>query len=1055
MWKEDTRSAKGIVQSTGLRIYLLGPLRIERDQEIIRLSRRKVEALLAYLLLHPERQTRDHLATLFWGDSSDSQARHSLRTALAALRKEVAADLLLIDRDHVQLNPDYTVWTDLDELLALEDELETLNPAALPARLALWQGELLAGFYEEWLTSEREHYRTRLLTLFLQVTQLLRSRSDYSTAILVAQQILAIDPANEPAHQHLMFCYVATGNRPAALRQYEQCERALLTDLDAPPMPETTALYHWIKQQTGTEAAIAARITNLPIPLTSFVGRTEETAAVKQLLTPPTGKTRLLTLTGAGGSGKTRLAIQAATDLIDRFVHGIWWVELAALTTGDQVAQAVAKALGVAERANEALLHSLIDFLGDKPLLLLIDNCEHLVEATAQLVSALLSACPQLQIMTTSREALNVPGETLWPVPTLTLPDPQAIPLTDLLGQFACIRLFYERACTVQPTFQLTLANAPAVIAICSQLDGIPLAIELAAARVKVLSVEQIAARLTDHLGARFALLTQGSRTAQPRQQTLRAAIDWSYDLLDEAERRLFHTVAIFRGGFTLDALEQIVDSGYWGLDAQGEGVHSNAQRPIANIHYPLDLLTQLVDKSLVIVEPREGDNRYRLLETLREYALERFPPGAAFHTIQRRHADFFRHWAEEAAPHLLAAQQQQWLDRFEIEHPNLRAALDYLLAAGASEAAMRLAVAAVRFWGTRGYVSEGHAWLQRALTQRTEVALAIVAQALNAAGFLSFRQSDSTEAMAFFQQSLALFQQVEDDRGIAEVLQNMAMVEIPQANFTLAQQHLEQSLALYRLLQDDYGIARVQQHQGHMAYDQDRFADASDHFVESLAHYRRLGDQVRIANVLLNLGTTLTMLGDFATAQAHHQECLALARAIGHQGLMGSVLRSLGRRALEQNEFTQAHRYAEESLQITRAIGDKGNAGYALLLLGNVARKQGDYRQAFAYYCQNLQTMVALNYKWSIYDALEHIATLLVEFKQHPQAVTHFLGAAQALRQAIGNPMSATYAAAYEQQTTTLRQQLGDRAFAALWAEGQTIPLPQLVTEATQLVVT
>jgi len=1032
-------------QRSGLRIYLLGPLRIEHNNRPIHLSRRKVEVLLAYLLLHPERQTRDYLATLFWGDSSDSQARHSLRTALAALRKEVTADLLLVDRDHVQLNPDCTVWTDLYELLATEDDLDKLNPSLLQARLALWQGELLAGFYEEWLTSEREHYRMRLLTLFLQVTQALRSQSDYGTAIMVAQQILAVDPASEQAHQHLMFCYVATGDRPAALRQYEQCERALFTELDAPPMPETTALYHWIKQQVGTEAAAAAKITNLPIPLTSFVGRTEETAAVKRLLNPLTGKTRLLTLTGAGGSGKTRLAIQAATDLIDRYAYGVWWVELAALTTDDQVVRAVAKALGVGEHANEALLQSVIQFLADKPLLLIIDNCEHLLAATAQFVSELLSYCPYIQIMTTSRTALNVPGETLWPVPTLALPNPQQIPLADLLGQFACIRLFVERASAVQPGFQLTLANALAVVAICTQLDGIPLAIELAAARVKVLPVEEIAARLTQRLGARFDLLTQGNRTAQPRQQTLRAAIDWSYKLLAETERQLFQLVAVFRGGFTLEALEQIVD-------AQSQGA------PLV-IQNSLDLLTQLVDQSLVIVEIQGEESRYRLLETLREYALEQLAASPELPAIHRRHAEFFLQWAEQAAPHLLASQQQQWLNRFEVEHPNLRAALDYWLAAGENEHALRLAVAAVRFWGTRGYVSEGRAWLQKALAGRahlpSEISSANRAKALNAAGSLSFRQGDLAEAMALFQQSLTLFQQLEDEQGIAEVLQNMAMVEIPRANFALAQQYLEQSLALYRPMQDDYGIARAQQHLGHLAYDQDRYADARDYFVESLGRYRRLGDQVPIANVLLNLGTTLDLLGDFATAQAHHQECLTIARALGHQGIMGAVLRSLGRRALEQNEYAQARSYGEESLRLMRGLGDKGNAGYALLLLGNVARKQGDHRQALTYYTQNLQMMVALNYKWSIYDALEHIASLLVESTQQPQVAVHFLGAAQALRQAIGHTMNATYAAAYEQQTTALRQQLGESAFAELWAAGQTAPLAQLVIKAEQLAVT
>ena len=1035
-------------QRAGLCVYLLGPLRVELDGGAINLSRRKVESLLVYLLLHPEPQTREQLATLLWGDTADSQARHSLRTALATLRKEVDPDLLLVDRDRVQRNPAFPLWTDLDALLAWEGKLESANSALFQRQLALWQGELAAGLYDEWLTGEREYYRARLLKLFLQVTQTLRTRSDYGAAIAVAQQILTVDPANEEAHQHLMFCYVAAGDRPAALRQYEQCERALQADLDVPPMPATTALYQWIKQQAGAEGGAAAKITNLPIPLTSFVGRTAAMTAVKRLLTPAPQAARLLTLSGAGGSGKTRLAIQVATDLIDRFAHGVWWVELAALTDDAQVVLAVARALGINAAPHVPVLDAIANFVGDKALLLVIDNCEHLIEAVAHLATTLLSRCPNLQLLTTSREALNITGETLWPVPTLSLPDPQEIGLTDLLLQFECIRLFFERATAVQPSFQLTLANAPAVIEICTRLDGIPLAIELAAARVKVLPVEQIAARLTSTLGARFALLTQGQRTAQPRQQTLRAAIDWSYDLLDEAERRLFRLVAVFRGGFTLEALEQVVNA------AVMDG--------LSTIDNLLDLLTQLVDKSLVIVE-QQAQTRYHLLETLREYALEQFPTPAEWQAVQHRHALCLLAWAEQAAPHLLESQQQAWLNQFEVEQANLRAALDYLYTSAAYDPAMRLAVAMGRFWGARGYMSEGRAWFEKLLTKRTDaapssvapasVAPTSVAKALNAAGFLSFRQSDFAEALALFTQGLALFQQLDDVQGMAETLQNLASVEIPQGKIALAQQHLEQSLALCQQLQDNYGIARIQQHLGHLAYDQDKLTEARAYFVESLARYRAFGDQVRIANLLLNLGNTVKLLGDHATAQRALQECLTISRAIGHQGLIGTVLRSLGLEALEQKAYTQARLYGEESLQLMRAIGDKSNMGFALLLLGKVAHKLGENQQAVTYYGQNLQIMVALNYRWPIYDVLEQIAALLLETDQQLHAAARFLGVAHAIRQETGNT-DATATKDVDQSVTNLRQQLGNDRFNRLWTAGQTAPLAEIVAEVAALSV-
>ena len=568
--------------------------------------------------------------------------------------------------------------------------------------------------------AEREHYGTRLLNLFLQVTQNLRAHSEYGQAIAVAQRMLLIDPANEHAHQHLMFCYVASGDRPAALRQYELCERALADELDAEPMPETIALYQWIKQYDGDETAPAAKITNLPIPLSSFVGRTRETAEVKRLLTlaPTTkgkksndrngtdragadknGAVRLLTLIGAGGSGKTRLAIQTATDLIDSFAHGVWWVELAGIGDGGLVARAVAKVLGVREVGDQPVIQRVADFVNDKRMLMVIDNCEHLIEPSAQVATALLERCPNLQVLATSREPLNITGEMLWQVPTFAVPDPAKSTLVDLLMQFESLRLFVERAATVKPGFTLTPENAKAVVEICKQLDGIPLAIELAAARVKLLTVEQIATYLTRALGARFELLTQGSRAAMPRHQTLRATIDWSYDLLDEAERLLFRQVAVFRGGFTLELLEKIVAA-----ERQGN------RRANANT---LDLLAQLVDKSLVIVEGYGEQNRYRLLETLREYALEQFPSADELQRYQQHHAETFLHLAEEAEPELIRSQQQSWLNKLDVEHDNLRAALDYLLTHADGEAGIRHVNSAAPFLGG--------SWLCRRRTQLAE----------------------------------------------------------------------------------------------------------------------------------------------------------------------------------------------------------------------------------------------------------------------------------------------------------------------------------------------
>lgn len=1045
-----TRIAASVPGAAGLRIYLLGPLRIERDGAPLVLPRRKVELLLAYLLLHPEPQTRDHLATLFWGDSSDAQARHSLRTALATVRKAIAADLLLTDREQVQRNPDFPCWVDLHDLLAVATELETISGDLLLAKLAWWQGDLLAGFYEEWLVFDREHYRERLLKLGLQATQALRARSEYTGAIAVAQQVLTRDPANEHAHQHLMFCYMAAGDRPAALRQYELCERTLRDDLDVPPLPETTALYHWLRQHSATEAA-AAKITNLPIPLTSFVGRTQATADLKRLLSPASGKTRLLTLTGAGGSGKTRLAIQAATDLIDSFADGVWWVELAALTADEQVARAVAKALGVVERPHEDVLTAITTFLGDKELLLVIDNCEHLVAASADLVTALLSRCPHLQILTTSREALHVAGELTWQVPTLALPNPQQVVLTDLLLQFECIRLFVERAGAVQPGFHLTLDNAPAVVALCTQLDGIPLAIELAAARVKVLPVAQIAARINSAIGARFALLTQGSRTVLPRQQTLRAAIDWSYDLLDAAERQLFCTVAIFHGGFTLAALEEILDFGFGIAAVPSDPASASSHQPPATSYQPLDLLTQLVDKSLVIVEPLGDEHRYRLLETLRAYGLEQWAPEA-MRATQQRHAAYFLAWAELVAPELLRAQQPLWLTRLEIEHANLRAALAYWLDAVAGDQALRLATALHRFWDYRGYVSEGRAWLQKALTNRGPATIEIQAKALNAAGWLAYRQGDLAQAQPLHEEAQRLAEQAAAEEALVDALQHLAVIAMDRGDYPMAQQQLETSLTLARRLAYQSGIARALTRLGALAWDLDRIEEARTYRQEALQIEQRLGNQVNIASSFLGLADADRFLGDIAVAHRHYDASLQISRALGHQGLIGAALKGLGMLAFKQGAYAEAQRYGAEALQIFRDVGDKAHIGFALCNLGDVARQAGEPNRALAYYGQYLQIMHEIGYTWPTFYALEDIAALLTEVNHHAPIAARLLGAAHTLRQETGIDITAEQQANYEQVVATLRQQLGDSTFDHHWTAGRTAPLADLVMEATQL---
>jgi non-specific serine/threonine protein kinase len=671
-------------------------------------------------------------------------------------------------------------------------------------------------------------------------------------------------------------------------------------------------------------------------------------------------------------------------------------------------------------------------------MLLVIDNCEHLIDACAQVAAELLARCPKLQILATSREPLNITGEMLWQVPTFAVPDPNRLAVLDLLMQFESLRLFVERASAIVPGFALTFENAPAVVEICRHLDGIPLAIELAAARVKVLPVEQIASYLSGVFGARFSLLTQGNRAAMPRHQTLRATIDWSYDLLDEAERSLFRRLAVFRGGFTLEALEQIVAS--------------DTAASLSPLPNTLDLLSQLVDKSLVIVERQGGQNRYRLLETLREYALEQFADAKELKRLQQCHAETFLRLADQAEPELVRANQQLWLDRLEVEHGNLRAALDFLIDNDFAQEALRLATVLHGFWEIRGYVSEGRGWLEAALALRSAAPHEVQARALNAAGQLAFRQGDFDYERQLHEEALLLFQQAEDEIGIAHTLNYLATNDMERGQYESAERRLEQALEISRNANDELGTANTLARLGSLAWDHDNDADASRYHGESLRIYRKLDMPLSIAFESLRVGDAERMLDNVEVACTHYQETLSIAKSLGHRGLVGASLKSLGLLASKQGEYEQARLYHEEALQIFRELGDKVHTAFALSHLGFVAQKLGEYSRAMAYFSPYLQIMYDVGYKWPTFQALEDIAALLAETEQHAEAAARFLGAAGALRKETGIAVAPYFEAKHERMSTTLRLIVGDERFVALWQEGEATPLAQIVADATQL---
>lgn len=719
---------------------------------------------------------------------------------------------------------------------------------------------------------------------------------------------------------------------------------------------------------------------NLPLQLTSFVGRAQEIRELIQAVF----STRLLTLTGAGGVGKTRLALQVAAEVLEEFSDGVWLVELAALPDPELIPQTVANVLGIREQSGRTVLTTLEESLSARRLLLVLDNCEHLIAACARFAHALLRTCAHLRILATSREALGIAGETAWLVPPLSVPVARRVSAA-ALSQFEAVRLFVERAVAALPSFRLTSQNSDAVIQICTRLDGIPLAIEMAAARLKALSAEQIATRLDDQ----FRLLTAGSRTALPQHQTLRATLDWSYELLSEEERRLLRQLAIFAGGFTLEAVEKICREG-------------------GSAPEVIDLLTRLVEKSLVTAERRDDRVRYRLLEPIRQYAREKLSASGESDALQRRHLGFFLAMAEESHHLPGGLTFDQWLEQIEEEHDNFRAGIDWALGGAASNAGLQLATAMWRFWVHRGYLSEGRSILERALSVAGDAHSSLRARALNGAGYMALTQDDYAHAMALCDEAHAIARAEGD------------------------QQETAIALAI---------LGHTLWHMG----DADRPAQLCD---ESLTLARRSQNQRTLVSSLREFGYVVWHKGEYERLAQLADEYLHLSRALGDRSATADALLLLGEAALGAKQYSRAVALYEESLTLSRVQKDKVAMTRALVSLGNVAAYEENYDRAGPLYREALATAAELRDMWWLVRCLEGMAGAEAAQGQFHRAA-QLVGAVDQFREALGSPLPRTDQNGYDHTIAVTGSRLGDEAFRAAWADGRAMSLEQVVVLA------
>ncbi|MGH2343905.1 MAG: ATP-binding protein [Chloroflexota bacterium] len=626
---------------------------------------------------------------------------------------------------------------------------------------------------------------------------------------------------------------------------------------------------------------------------TSFIGREQEQPEVKELLQTH----HLVTITGSGGAGKTRLALQVAGTLVTSY-SGVWLAELAPLDDAALVPQEVASALGVRALRGHTLSEAVAAFFSSKRMLLVLDNCEHLIEACAELISFLLRSCPELRVLATSREGLRVPGEVLYQVPSLSLPDTGDALAPRQLLTFEAIALFVERGRERRATFELTDADAPAVFQICRRLDGIPLAIELAAARIGVLTAQGIAGLLDDA----FRLLTGGPRTVLPRQQTLRATFDWSHQLLSEAEQILFRRLSVFTDGCTLEA---------------AEAIHADSET--------LDHLDGLVGKSLVLMHDEGETPWYRLLEMVRQYGYERLEAAGEEVLIRDRHLQWYLALSARAEQGLAGAEQGTWLARLEREHDNLRAALAWSVRRPGQQAAgMELAARLLLFWEGRGHVAEARRRLEELLACDRTAPAATRARALHCAGALAGNQGDYGGAAQLLEESLVLQRALADELGIARVLQALGLVTLYQGAYDRAIALCEENLALRRSLGDRWGIAAALDNLGVAAYLLGNYEQATMLHEESLALRRELGNKRGIAGSLGDLGLVAHSQGDYNRAEALLAESLALRRELGDKGGIAGGLADLGAVSIAQGDYGRAAGLLEESLELCLDLGDK-----------------------------------------------------------------------------------------------------------------------------------
>jgi predicted ATPase/DNA-binding SARP family transcriptional activator len=1035
-------------ESSQLSIRLLGPFDVQFGGERIdRIHSRKEQWLLALLALRSGREvTREWLAGTLWPDSLKQQALAYLRRSLYLLKAALG------DQSRCIQSPSaHSLCLDVSgafvDVVAFDAAIARGDAASLRHAVTLYRGPLLEGCEEDWAVSERQAHELSFLSTLETLAELLRESGEIGQAISCLRRLVQADPLRESAHRALMVALAEHGDYAAMIQVYRELRLFLRREVNSEPSPETLQLLEQLRAHarnpsarselpvlrnpaTGSAAGSAGPVApeappildvpprpdhpGVPRSMSPLIGREHEIREIKERL----ASAPLVTLTGTGGVGKTRIAVEVALGWKE---SEVWFVELAPLAATTLLEHVVAHAIGLKEQSGAAFLETLIGALATRHGLLILDNCEHLLSGCNELAMCLLQSCPHLRILATSRRSLGALGETVYPIGPLRTPSPGAIDAAreadqaEILLLYPAVQMFVDATRRLSPGLSLTPESASAVARICSQLDGIPLALELAVARSRVLSLEQICDRLSD----RFQLLTSSFRPDVPHHLSLRATLEWSYELLTEPERRLFHRLSVFAGGWTLDLAEHICSDDESGENSVPDGPEAGERISHKQV---LPILAALVNQSLVTFDPEGREPRYHMLETIRQYAAEKLANTGEAEEIQRRHCRLFLEFAEQGTRGVESNRQAECLRTLEADHDNLRAALRWSLTAESSpEIALRLCAAAVSLWKNYGYYREGAAWCEAAIARSPDdEPSAARAYALAALGTMKWLQGDLEGG---YQCHLAC-------------------------------------LNLWRTLGDERAMAASEERVGALALRLGRPSEARERIEAAIEVARRYDDKFTLTHGLINLGCLEIEVGNDDLGRIAWEEALAISRAAGNDNMAAYPLGNLGYLAEQRGDYEEAWSLYSQSVDLLLKSGNKDGAAFMVLGMGTLAESQGEYEKSRSLSKDALRDWWKWGNRTNVLLAVERLAYILLsELKasasldawRYRQAAL-LMGAVEAERERLHCAPTADARAQYEAKLAQLNTYLGQDEMSRSWSEGREIPFDRVVRLALEI---